>query len=43
MNLLEIQIGAFLAIGLGLGLVWALAADDARRRSARMTQTLRAS
>jgi PAS domain S-box-containing protein len=42
-NLLEIQIGAFLAIGLGLGLVWALAAADARRRSARMTQTLRAS
>lgn len=39
----EVQIAAFVAIGLGLGLVWALAAADARRRSARMNQTLRAS
>ena len=38
-----VLIGAFLAIGIALGLVWLMASADARGRSARMTQTLRAS
>jgi len=38
-----VVIGAFLVIGIVLGLVWAVASADARGRSARLTQTLRTS